>query len=84
MADEQVPTAPVSAESIMRDPQFSRGLEDVRTGRPFDSFEDDWEYERGRLFGCIAPLAMALWVGKKLNPKAVALFKAALRKRVIT
>jgi hypothetical protein len=67
----------------MRHPLFSRGLNEVRSGQPFDwRFGGDdtnaaWGYERGRLFGCIAPINMPLRVEGKLNPRAVALFSAA-------
>ena len=74
---EQVATRPTSAQRIMRDPLFARGLDEVRSGQPFDWRVSDWQYERGRLFGCIAPLGMPLFVANKLNPKAVALFNAA-------
>jgi hypothetical protein len=76
---EQVKTSPCSTEAIMRHPHFARGLDDIRAGRPFADDVDDgyWAYERGRLFGAIAPLAMKLFVGDRLNPKAVRLFEAA-------
>jgi hypothetical protein len=87
MVVEQVHTHFASAESIMRRPLFVRGLDDIRNGRPFDdgiAWEDGhWDYERGRLFGCIAPRSMALFVGGKLNPKAVTLFVAACERRLI-
>jgi hypothetical protein len=63
----------------MRHPHFARGLDDIRAGRAFaDDVDDDyWAYERGRLFGAIAPLSMPLFDDKRLNPKAVKLFVAA-------
>jgi hypothetical protein len=69
----------------MRQPNFARGLADIRAGRPFDTHTDDdyWAYERGRLFGAIAPLSMPLFIGKKLNPKAIALYEAASRRKLI-
>ena len=42
--------------------------------RSIPRLEDDyWAYERGRLFGAIAPLSMPLFKGKSLNPKAVSI-----------
>lgn len=74
----QVATRPVTIHRIMRDPNFARGLDEVRSARSFDWRVDDWQYERGRLFGCIAPLGMPLFVATgKLNPKAMALYIAA-------
>ena len=55
----------------MRHRHFARGWADIRAGRPFDPDIDDdyWAYERGRLLGAIAPLAMELFHGKTLNPR---------------
>jgi hypothetical protein len=82
---EQVQTSTCSAESIMRHPHFERGLDDIRAGRTFaDHVADEyWAYERGRLFGAIAPLSMPLFVSGRLNPKAVRLFEAASDRRLI-
>ena len=68
----------------MRSPAFERGLNDVRNGVPFDwRIEPAWDYERGRLFAHIAPLTWPLWIGRKLNPKAVALCNAAFKRKLI-
>jgi hypothetical protein len=67
----------------MGSPWFERGLCDARAGIAFDWRIDSWEYERGRLFAHIAPLNMPLRIGRKLNPKAVALFDAAFDRRLI-
>jgi hypothetical protein len=75
-----------STTAIMRHPNFARGLDDIRAGCPFaDHVADDyWAYERGRLFGAIAPLSMPLFLsGKKLNPKAVRLFDVAADRKLI-
>ena len=76
MARQQVETADCSAKSIMRHPHFARGLDDIRAGRPFaDHIADEfWAYERGRLFGAIAPRSM---------PKAVRLFETAGNRKLI-
>jgi hypothetical protein len=73
MAKLQVPTSFCSTTSIMLHPHFARGLDDIRAGRPFaDHVADEyWAYERGRLFGAIAPRSMPLFIGGRLNPKAV-------------
>jgi hypothetical protein len=80
---EQVSTRRCSAQAIMRHRNIARDLEDIRTGRPFDDRIEDkyWAYDRGRLFGAIAPLSMALKVGRALNPVAVALLVAAFERR---
>jgi hypothetical protein len=86
MPRAQYSKARTTTSAIMRRPHFARGLADIRAGRPFDTrLEDDyWAYERGRLFGAIAPLSMPLFNGKSLNPKAVALCDAAFDRKLIT
>jgi hypothetical protein len=76
---KQVETSICSPKTIMRHPHFGRGLDEIREGRPFDCDVDDnyWAYEKGRLFGAIAPRSMPLFDGNRLNPKAVRLFIAA-------
>jgi hypothetical protein len=75
----QVPTERVSLVAIMRTPAFAHGLRDARAGRPFDAsygggnVDGAWNYERGRAFGKVAPRAMALWIGDRINPAAVRL-----------
>jgi hypothetical protein len=85
---EQIDTCECSVWEIMGTPEFERGLKDARAGAPFDWRVDDptWSYERGRLFAHVAPLDMRLWIGRgrQLNPKAVALFQAALKRSLIT
>ena len=69
----------------MRHPHFASGLDDIRAGRPFaDHIADEyWAYERGRLFGAIAPRSMPLFTNDRLNPKAVSLYEAASQRRLI-
>jgi len=69
----------------MRHPHFANGLDDIRAGRPFaDHVTDEfWAYERGRLFGAIAPRSMPLFIDGRLNSKAVSVFKAASVRRLI-
>jgi hypothetical protein len=86
---EQICTYRTTTAAIMSLPAFKRGFEDARAGIPFDwrVGADDgsaWGYERGRLFAHIAPLDMPLWVGGKLNLRALILFDAAFERRLIT
>lgn len=64
----------------MRSPMFAFGLDAIRSGRPFDADIDDWSYDRGRLFGAIAPFTMPLRIEDKINPKAVRLYEAAAKR----
>jgi hypothetical protein len=84
---KQVETGLCTAEQIMNHPNFERGFGDIRAGLPFDDRVDDrfWAYEKGRLLGAIAPKTMGLFDDSmwRLNPKAVALFKAATLKGLI-
>ena len=60
---EQVLTRPCSARTIVYSEAFAAGVADLRTGATprFDE-EDDWNYERGRLWAVLAPHTM--------NPRA--------------
>jgi hypothetical protein len=77
---EQADTHNVSTKTIMSSRRFASGLAAIRGGKPFDPDIDDWGYERGRLFGAIAPLDMLLRIDGKLNPNAISLFDAASRR----
>jgi hypothetical protein len=55
----------------------------MRRGLPFDADNGDWDYERGRAFGFIAPLDMPLRIGRALNPKAIALADAAFARKLL-
>jgi hypothetical protein len=82
---EQCRTVPTSSARIMRQPNFKLGLNDVREGRPFRDLAEEpnaqWAYERGRLFGVVAPVSMPLFITddsrRLLNPKALRLFEVA-------
>jgi hypothetical protein len=83
---EQVPTSNSSIPTIMNHPHFARGLDDARRGKPFDAdlVDDYWAYDRGRLFGAIAPLAMPLrTTAGGLNLKAIQLYAAASKRGLI-
>jgi hypothetical protein len=83
MTVQQVKTRRTTVVAVMSTPEFAKGFEDVRRGVQFDWRIDSWEYERGRHFGCIAPLDMPLKIAGKLNLKAVALYDAAVKRRYI-
>jgi hypothetical protein len=80
---DQVPTVTAKTAQIMSSLDFELGLSDIRRGIPFDYRNHEWEYERGRLFGCVAPPEMQLRIGGKINPKAIALFDAAFNRKYI-
>jgi hypothetical protein len=80
---QQVKTRKTTVLAIMSSREFEAGLNDARRGVPFNSHVDSWEYERGRLFACIAPLNMPLRIAGKLNLKAVALYAAAAQRKTL-
>jgi hypothetical protein len=80
---EQAETRLVSIRSIVASRDFARGLAEVRKGLPFNPDNDEWDYERGRAFGFIAPLNMPLRIRGKLNPKAVMLAAAAFSRKLL-
>jgi hypothetical protein len=83
---EQIATQRVTTRRIMGSCAFAEGVRDVRAGKPtrFDSFgDDDWDYERGRLWALVAPMSMPLRLDRKLNPEAVWLFDLAWLRREI-
>jgi len=83
MTIQNARTRAVTTRSIVGNPQFARGLDEVRRGLPFDPDNDSWHYERGRAFGRIAPLDLKLRIGGKLNPRALALAEAAFDRRLL-
>lgn len=79
MAEEQCETVQTTIWAIMRSAAFRAGVNDVRTGRParFDEFtgaNEDWSYERGRQWATLAPMNMPLLIGRRINPKAEAVW----------
>jgi len=80
---KQARTRGVSIRDIVASKEFARGLEEVRNGLPFNPDNGSWNYERGRCFGFIAPLDMPLRIGRKLNPKALALAEAAFKRKLL-
>jgi hypothetical protein len=80
---EQADTRRVTLRSIVASREFARGLDEVRKGLLFNSDNDDWNYERGRCFGLIAPLHMPLRIGTTLNKNALKLAEAAFSRRLL-
>jgi len=82
-ARKQARTHGVSIRTIVASREFARGLEEVRAGLPFNPDNGDWNYERGRCFGFIAPLDMPLRIGRAVNPKALELAERAFKRRLL-
>jgi len=80
---KQARTRPATTRSIVASKEFARGVEEVRGGLPFNPDNDNWNYERGRCFGFIAPLDMPLRIRGALNPKALALVEAAFDRKLL-
>jgi len=70
---------PLHHWAFMRLKNFSRGVEDYRCGRKFDTapnLDDDYyAYERGRQWAASAPSDMPHKFGRKPNPDAVRIFR---------
>jgi hypothetical protein len=79
----QADTFPKTIRQIVASREFARGFDEVRKGLPFDANNDEWDYERGRCFGFIAPLDMRLRVGRRLNPRALAFARAAFTRKFL-
>jgi hypothetical protein len=82
-ARKQASTHRVSTRTIVASKAFARGVEEVRKGLPFNPDDDEWNYERGRCFGFIAPLDMPLRIGRALNPQALKLAEAAFQRKLL-
>jgi hypothetical protein len=78
-AAAQAETVGVTIQTIIRSRSFQAGVAEVRAGRPPRFDLDDWEYERGRQFGIVAPRSLPLMIGKKVNPRAVIIFMRHIR-----
>jgi len=93
--EKQCRTFPTTIRKIMSSPEFMIGFAHVRAGKRFDCWiglkptvKNDrrsvagraWDYERGRIFGCLAPRSMTLTINGRLNPAAVALFDDCYRR----
>ena len=80
---KQARTHTVTLRSIVASREFARGFDEVRNNLPFNPDNGDWDYERGRCFGFIAPLDMPLRLGRALNPKALKLAEAAFARKLL-
>jgi hypothetical protein len=78
---DQVDIFWTTAAQMMRTKAFRRGFDDKRAGRKF-SYDSEPEgepvgdYENGRQLATVAPVGMPLMIGRRLNPKALALFQS--------
>ena len=77
---EQEETTRISVERIMATEAFRRGVRDVRLGRVrFDEEASGpshgWFYEKGRMFGVIAPRDLEVVLNERLNPEAITFYK---------
>jgi hypothetical protein len=82
---DQAATRLTFISSIISSSSFARGFDDIRSGRPpaFDAHKG-WEYERGRLFGAIAPRSMSLSDKRgRINELALRLLSAAFKRGLI-
>lgn len=79
----QAQTRGVMTTTILRDPDFLTGFNDVRARRPFDDL-GTWGYERGRQFAVIAPRSMRIRLANgRLNPEAIALLDTCFDQKEI-
>jgi hypothetical protein len=91
---DQIKTYPTTTEEIMESDEFALGVIHVRTGKALDwkigsryggeagkasHAGRAWDYERGRMFGRLAPRTMPLRINGRLNPDAVDFFDACYR-----
>jgi hypothetical protein len=75
---DQIPTRPTTTIEIMSAPAFALGVADVRAGRgPRAACEgwsvtnDQWSYERGRMWARQAPRTVALKRNGKVTEEAM-------------
>jgi hypothetical protein len=79
---KQIATVPITLHDILASPEFARGLNEARRAAPLNPDNGDWNYERGRCFGAIAPRNMPLRIGRALNPQALRLAEAAFLRKL--
>ena len=78
--DQQEKTRPVTIKEIIECPQFAMGVNDKRAGRPFRAeyekwkTNDQWSYERGRLWATLVPANTRVFSNKEVSEKAIRLF----------
>jgi hypothetical protein len=78
---EQVPTQTVSARWVMEQPEFNMGVADARAGRPnraaYDTWDDvdqQWNYERDRVWARLTPRHVPLKIKGRISPQALQWF----------
>jgi hypothetical protein len=78
MSRQQVPTRSATIEEIMAHPAFELGAADVRAGKPprpdYDCWPDinnQWNYERGRVWALLAPRNCKLKRDGKVTDEAM-------------
>ena len=78
MRKQQVPTRNVSIRRIMSRTAFELGAADVRAGRGFrpdydcwPNIDNQWDYERGRCWGLLAPRDVRLKRNGKVTEEAM-------------
>jgi hypothetical protein len=71
---EQVETVDFPVKKIIRSRAFQMGVAEARAGRPPRFDLDNWNYERGRQFGIVAPRSLSPMIGSRVNPRAVVIF----------
>jgi hypothetical protein len=74
---DQIPTRAVTLRWIMRQPTFALGVADARAARPLRENVDwdtdaAWNYERGRVFGTLAPRSIVFKVSGQVTTQALA------------
>jgi hypothetical protein len=74
---DQVPTYLATVEEIMSRPAFELGAADARAGRPYrpdydlwPAINDQWGYERGRLWAVLTPRNVRLKRGDEITEAA--------------
>ena len=75
---DQVPEVPSSIREIMSDPTFELGVADVRAGRSrrpaydlWPEINDQWAYERGRMWALLTPRDVQLKRDGKITNEAI-------------
>jgi hypothetical protein len=95
MRPQQMESAAISIENVLRDSAFERGVKSYREGwgadydHPFGkliptSDNDIANYERGRQWAAIAPKSTKIYVKGKLNPRALEILRKAVEDGSIT
>jgi hypothetical protein len=82
---DQVPTRPTTIPAIMAQPTFLLGVSDARNGRGYHADydlwhgNDQWAYERGRMWASLTPRDIRLKLNGKITSEAIGWFRHAGR-----